>query len=878
MFCKNCGRELPKNVKFCPNCGVSLISGAGTKNVWQKITDVFSGIKFKIPKINKWVILSIIILVALSSGVLAYYKGWISLPSLSDDYIFNPKMKDTPIESVVRIVVNQGTDKEASGSGLLFTKDGYILTNAHVVTTSLGKGEKNIKVCYSTKNNETKCEYDAKFVDASESEDLAIIKVDREIREIKPYLLVVRGDDESGAKKTLPIGGEIKAVGFPGVGGNTVTVTKGIVAGYTNTEIGFDDGSIQIIPHYIKTDTEINFGNSGGAIFDQKNRFIGVPTVINKDDGGKIGYIIYWNNINIYLNQLVYGGVLSLSDKQYKERHYPSSENDLWDGIKSYFKEDYNLAKEKLENYTKNKPNDSRGWHYLCGTYLDNNETEKLEKCAEQLRSSNDQAAALSWLTTSYYNSEIEGDNNKAYESIMKAVALAPDSKTILDIETYYEIILGKIDDADKTNKKSMDIDPYESFVWYLKGLIENERENYSEGITYIEYSFSLEPDAETASWLSDVYWESEEPEELLKSLEYGVAALILDQNVSDVFSVSNKIFQIFNADTESSWSESLDGMRQILDTLEVDRSLLDPIANVSDDKITDFIKESGENKKNDQETVDGVRFYVKTIVSWLYSFLGDKTMCQYDYADKKVSDINNILNKLEITDKSDQNAFLQRYVLMECLCELDNYSNESVGGCYNKKSQTICGENKILTSDMGCLTGDQACKKTYGGNAYMGGDGMCACASGYEWNSNQTSCIKSCPVRTHYSGGKCVCDTGYISSGGSCLLPSETCSSREYYSDGSCHCNSSYPVFRNGSCITHTEHCSLDWGGNLYGTSDGKGGTNCYCNSGYVWNIDNSACASKASIDAICRRDVGAGSYYLGYVENGKYMCSSNN
>ena len=152
----------------------------------------------------------------------------------------------------------------------------------------------------------------------------------------------------------------------------------------------------------------------------------------------------------------------------------------------------------------------------------------------------------------------------------------------------------------------------------------------------------------------------------------------------------------------------------------------------------------------------------------------------------------------------------------------------------------------------------------------------MCACGSGYEWNSSQTSCIKSCPIRTHYSDGKCVCDTGYISSSGSCLLPSETCSSREYYSNGSCYCNLSYPVVRNGSCVTYTEACIADWGGNLYGVSDGEGGTNCYCSSGYVWNIDNSACVSKSSIDAICRRDVGSGSYYLGYVENGKYICSN--
>jgi len=824
---------------------VSLISGAGTKNVWQKITGTFSKIKFKIPKINKWVILSIIILAAISSGALAYYKGWISLPSLSNDYIFNPKMKDTPIESVVRIVVNQGTDKEASGSGLLFTKDGYILTNAHVVTTSLGKGEKNIKVCYSTKNNETKCEYDAKFVDASESEDLAIIKVDREIREIKPYLLVVRGDDESGAKKTLPIGGEIKAVGFPGVGGNTVTVTKGIVAGYTNTEIEFDDGSIQIIPHHIKTDTEINFGNSGGAIFDQKNRFIGVPTVINKDDGGKIGYIIYWNNINIYLNQLVYKGVLSLSDKQYKKRHYPSSENDLWDGIKSYFKEDYSLAKEKLENYTKNKPNDSRGWHYLCGTYLDNNETEKLEKCAEQLRASSDQAVALSWLVSSYYNSEIEKDDNKAYESIMKAATLAPNSQTILDMETYYEIALGKIDDADKTNKKSMDIDPYESFVWYLKGLIENEKENYSEGITDIEYSFLLEPDAQTASWLSDVYWESEDTEDLLKSLEYGVAALILDQNVGDVFSVSNKIFQIFDADTESSWSESLDGMRQILDTLEIDRSLLDPIANVSDDKIVNFVKEDDENKTVEQATIDGVRFYIKTIISWLYSFLGDKTMCHYDYTDKKVSDINNILNTLEITDKSSQDIFLQKYLLMECLCELEDYSNEAVGACYNKKSQTICGGNNILTEDMECLTGEQACKKMYGKNAHMGEDGMCACNSGYEWNSAYTSCVLSCPNGMYGKGGQCWCNDDKVFKEGSCISRDVDCKSYfgpNSYSDNTggrdtsnCYCYNGYQMnYEDTSCIPNC----IDMVNGYLGSDN-----NCYCNLGYSWDNTYNRC-----------------------------------
>jgi hypothetical protein len=96
---------------------------------------------------------------------------------------------------------------------------------------------------------------------------------------------LLRLDDPLGppinvARKLPSVGDSLVIGGFPGVGGDTLTVTTGTVA-------GFELGDL-----LIKVDAAIFHGNSGGAALDSRGRLIGIPTSIAADEGGALGYLI----------------------------------------------------------------------------------------------------------------------------------------------------------------------------------------------------------------------------------------------------------------------------------------------------------------------------------------------------------------------------------------------------------------------------------------------------------------------------------------------------------------------------------------------------------------------------------------------------------
>jgi serine protease Do len=84
----------------------------------------------------------------------------------------------------------------------------------------------------------------------------------------------------------VAIGDELVAIGFPGLGGETVTLTRGTVSGFLTDEAGRSRG-------WIKTDAEINPGNSGGMAINDRGELIGVPTIVVSGEKvtGKIGVI-----------------------------------------------------------------------------------------------------------------------------------------------------------------------------------------------------------------------------------------------------------------------------------------------------------------------------------------------------------------------------------------------------------------------------------------------------------------------------------------------------------------------------------------------------------------------------------------------------------
>ncbi|MGE5849405.1 MAG: Do family serine endopeptidase, partial [Candidatus Methylomirabilota bacterium] len=152
--------------------------------------------------------------------------------------------------------------QQSLGSGFIIDKDGYILTNNHVLENA---GTITVKLA-----NEK--EYEAKVVGRDPRTDLALIKINA-----RGDLPVVRlGDSES-----LRVGDWVLAIGNPfGLG---QTVTAGIVSakGRVIGQGPYDD--------FIQTDAAINPGNSGGPLFDTKGEVVGINTAIFSQSGGNIG-------------------------------------------------------------------------------------------------------------------------------------------------------------------------------------------------------------------------------------------------------------------------------------------------------------------------------------------------------------------------------------------------------------------------------------------------------------------------------------------------------------------------------------------------------------------------------------------------------------
>jgi Do/DeqQ family serine protease len=153
--------------------------------------------------------------------------------------------------------------REALGSGVIVTADGYILTNHHVVD-----GAEQIKV--DLNDNRT---LDAKVVGLDPPSDLAVLKVDA-----TNLPVLALGDSER-----VRVGDVVLAIGNPlGIG---QTVTMGIISA-KGRQTGLSNGSFE---DFLQTDAPINQGNSGGALVSTNSELVGINSQILSPSGGSIG-------------------------------------------------------------------------------------------------------------------------------------------------------------------------------------------------------------------------------------------------------------------------------------------------------------------------------------------------------------------------------------------------------------------------------------------------------------------------------------------------------------------------------------------------------------------------------------------------------------
>jgi Do/DeqQ family serine protease len=189
-----------------------------------------------------------------------------------------PRNRGNSMEDLFEQFFNYGPqiqpEQRASGSGVIISDDGYIITNNHVVSDGNGTGvAEEITVTLSNKKV-----YKAKVIGKDPSSDLAVLKIDGTSL---PYLIYGNSDN-------LKLGQWVLAVGYPLT--LETTVTAGIVSA-KGRSIGINARQSQTpIESFIQTDAAVNQGNSGGALITTDGQLVGINSAILAPSGTYAGY------------------------------------------------------------------------------------------------------------------------------------------------------------------------------------------------------------------------------------------------------------------------------------------------------------------------------------------------------------------------------------------------------------------------------------------------------------------------------------------------------------------------------------------------------------------------------------------------------------
>ncbi|MBN2083825.1 MAG: FHA domain-containing protein [Anaerolineales bacterium] len=200
--------------------------------------------------------------------------------------------ENVALRALVHVIVRTD-DGTFGGSGSLLDSRGYVLTNFHVLgdveTGKLYDKDERIRIGLNWEHPDQEPDtfYNCEIVEFDEDYDLALLKaVSKSNGDPLPSDLVFP-TIPIGDSDTLRIGDPISILGYPGLGGNTPTFTRGTVSGF------LADNSIDQDRGWIKTDAEVNRGNSGGMAINAKGELIGIPTMaaVDTEVTGKISEI-----------------------------------------------------------------------------------------------------------------------------------------------------------------------------------------------------------------------------------------------------------------------------------------------------------------------------------------------------------------------------------------------------------------------------------------------------------------------------------------------------------------------------------------------------------------------------------------------------------
>ena len=228
------------------------------------------------------------------------------------------------IQSTVSQQTMFGTQSgTAMGSGFIVTSDGYIVTNAHVISGATGD------ITVSTDDDKT---YTAKSIWSDSNLDLAVIKIDA-----KDLKAVTLGDSDN-----VKVGETVVAIGNPISLQYERTVTSGIVSALNRSLMAENN---LVAENLIQTDATINSGNSGGPLCNGSGEVIGINAY--KDSQGEgIGFAIPVNILKPIINKIVATGsfkpiVIGVNGYDAKQAYYMTNTKvDFTNGVYVYSVDD----------------------------------------------------------------------------------------------------------------------------------------------------------------------------------------------------------------------------------------------------------------------------------------------------------------------------------------------------------------------------------------------------------------------------------------------------------------------------------------------------------------------------------------------------------
>ena len=211
----------------------------------------------------------------------------VALDSGESEPLTPQEIYDSVLPSVVSVSADQG-DGYTTGSGVILTADGYIVTNYHVI-----EGGRRLYVTLLS----TEKEYEAKLIGYDEEFDIAVLKI--RARDLTPAVLA---DSDK-----LRVGDQVYAIGNP-LGYLYGTMTDGIVSSLAR-QIEIDGNNMTLI----QTSVPLNSGNSGGALVDSCGRVAGITVAKITGMSGDavvegIGLVIPITDALPFLNHIIHTG------------------------------------------------------------------------------------------------------------------------------------------------------------------------------------------------------------------------------------------------------------------------------------------------------------------------------------------------------------------------------------------------------------------------------------------------------------------------------------------------------------------------------------------------------------------------------------------